>query len=114
MLDFSIKHIGINAADENEADSVANGFCNLLGVDKKVGNSSIFAGSVVEVMKKKYLGANGHIAVATTNVDRAVYHLKRKGYAFNEETASYDNEGRLKVIYLKDEIGGFAVHLVNK
>ena len=114
MLDFSVKHVGINAADESEAGSIADGFCELLGLEKKVGNSSVFAGGVIEVMKKKYLGTNGHIAVATTNVDRAVYHLKRKGYAFNEDTASYDGEGRLKVIYLKDEIGGFAIHLVNK
>lgn len=114
MLNFNIRHIGINAADEAEASSVAGAYADLLGLDKKVGNSSVFAGSMIEVMKKPYLGANGHIAVSTVNVDRAVFHLSRMGYRFNMDTASYDEEGRLKVIYLADEIGGFAVHFVNQ
>lgn len=114
MLGFELKHIGINSNDENEADKYADEFSKLLGVTKKIGNSSIFAGNMIEVMKKQYLGKNGHIAIGTTNVDRAVYHLIKQGYEFNYETAGYDEEGRLKVIYLKEEIAGFAVHLVNK
>lgn len=114
MLSFSVKHVGINAADESEAENVAGAFGSLLGLPVKPGNSSIFAGSLIEVMKKPYLGKCGHIAIATTNVDRAVYHLGRRGYSFNMETAKYDEEGRLKVVYLDGEIGGFAIHLVNK
>ncbi len=33
---------------------------------------------------------------------------------FDEDTAKYDKKGVLKAIYSKDEIGGFAVHLVQK
>ena len=33
---------------------------------------------------------------------------------FNEESAKRDAKGNLKAIYLKEEIGGFAVHLVQK
>ena len=36
------------------------------------------------------------------------------GYKFNEESAKRDAKGNLKAIYLKEEIGGFAVHLVQK
>ena len=114
MLSFSVKHVGINAADENEAQSVAGAFSTLLGLPTKVGNSSVFAGSLIEVMKKPYLGKCGHIGIATINVDRAVYHLERRGYKFNKETAKYDEEGRLTAIYFEEEIGGFAVHLVNR
>ena len=114
MLNFSIKHIGINAANEAESKEVAGRFADLLGTETKVGNSSIFAGSLIEVMKTPYLGACGHIAIATTNVDRAVYHLERRGYKFNMETAKYDADGRMTVVYLEGEIGGFAIHLVNR
>ena len=65
-------------------------------------------------MKTPYLGACGHIAVQTNSADRAFYHLSRQGYQFNMDTASYDADGHLKVVYLQDEIGGFAVHLVQK
>lgn len=114
MLGFEIKHIGINETDESAADKTAEQFSTLFGFDKKIGNSSIFAGKGIEVMKTPYLGRNGHIAIATNNVDRAFYHLSRKGCEFNMDTAAYDEDGHLKVVYLKDEFGGFAVHLVNK
>jgi len=36
------------------------------------------------------------------------------GVEFIEETAAYDEKGKLKVVYLKEEICGFAIHLVKK
>ena len=59
-------------------------------------------------------GTMGHLAIATGNVDRAVYHLGKKKVKFDESTCQYDDEGHLKFIYLADEIGGFAVHLTLK
>lgn len=114
MLGFEIKHIGINESDETSADATADKFDNFFGFTKKTGNSSIFAGTGIEVMKSPYLGKNGHIAIATNNVDRAFYHLSKKGCKFNMDTAKYDVDGHLKVVYLSDEFGGFAVHLVGK
>ncbi|MDR0800883.1 MAG: bifunctional 4-hydroxy-2-oxoglutarate aldolase/2-dehydro-3-deoxy-phosphogluconate aldolase [Endomicrobium sp.] len=114
MLGFEIKHIGINTPDAASADKTASAFENLFGFTKKEHSSSFFAGSGVEVMKKQFLGKNGHIAVGANNVARAVYYLKKAGAAFSEETASYDEAGNLRTIYLKEEIGNFAVHLVQK
>lgn len=113
MLGFELKHVGINAKSEDEADSVATSFEKLFGFAKNVGNSSIFAGSAVEVMKQPYLGANGHIAIQTNYIERAVYHMELQGFEFDKETAKYKN-GKMVAIYLKGEIGGFAVHLVQK
>lgn len=114
MLGFELKHIGINAENETEADNIATVFGNAFGYEKKVGNSSIFSGSVLEVMKTPYLGANGHIAIGTNYMERAIYHLEKQGFAFDMETARYDEKGNMKAVYLKEEIGGFAVHLVRK
>jgi hypothetical protein len=55
MLGFELRHIGINASDEVEADHVATSFEKLFGFVKNAGNSSIFAGTGIEVMKKPYL-----------------------------------------------------------
>ncbi|MGN0351670.1 MAG: bifunctional 4-hydroxy-2-oxoglutarate aldolase/2-dehydro-3-deoxy-phosphogluconate aldolase [Roseburia sp.] len=114
MLGFELKHVGINAESEEEADHIATVFGNAFGYEKKVGNSSIFSGSVLEVMKKPYLGKHGHIAIGTNYMERAIYHLERQGLVFDMETARYDEKGNMKAVYLKDEIGGFAVHLVRK
>lgn len=113
MLGFELRHIGINANGEEEADNVAGSFEKLFGFSKKVGGSSVFAGTAIEVMKQPYLGAHGHIAIGTNYIDRAVYHMELQGFEFDPETAKYKN-GKLVAIYLKGELGGFAVHLVQK
>jgi 2-dehydro-3-deoxyphosphogluconate aldolase/(4S)-4-hydroxy-2-oxoglutarate aldolase len=114
MLGFELKHVGINETDEESADLTAGTFEAIFGMTKKTGAGSIFAGTGIEVMKTPYLGANGHIAIGTNYIERAVYHLERQGVVFDEATAKRDDKGKLKAIYLKDEIGGFAVHLIQK
>ena len=115
MLGFELAHVGVNAENEEEAVKVANRFAFIFGMPAKVGNSSVFAGSALEVMKTPYLGKNGHIAVKTNYIERAVNYLSTVlGVEFNEESAKRDAKGNLKAIYLKEEIGGFAVHLVQK
>ena len=113
MLGFEIKHVGINCGDEAEAMAVAKKFSVLFGWPVKDGNSSVFAGTAVEAMKTPYLGAKGHIAVGCNSVVRAQAYLESMGFEFNAESAKEKN-GKLIAIYLKDEIGGFAVHLVQK
>ena len=114
MLGFNIKHVGINAKDEKEANKVADEYEALFGFTKKVGNSSIFAGSAVEVMKEPYLGQNGHLAIGTNYIERAIYHLENRGHKFDHSTAKYDDKKNMIAIYLKDEVGGFAIHLLQK
>ena len=115
MLGFELAHVGVNAENEEEALKAANRFAFLFGMPAKVGNSSIFAGTALEVMKTPYLGKNGHIAIRTNYIDRAVNYMESVlGVKFNEESAKRDAKGNLKAIYLDEEIGGFAVHLVQK
>ncbi len=114
MLGFSLRHIGINCESENDALDVAGFFDNNFGFTTKNGNSSVFAGIEIEAMKSVGRGAKGHIAIGTNSVARAKNYLETvKGLKFVEESANYKN-GKLNAIYIDGEIGGFAVHLVNK
>jgi 2-dehydro-3-deoxyphosphogluconate aldolase/(4S)-4-hydroxy-2-oxoglutarate aldolase len=113
MLGLEIAHIGINSENEKEAEKTAKLLCTLFELDLKPGNSSIFAGKEFEIMKSRGRGSHGHIAVATWNVDRAIYHLSRAGVSFDESTRTSDDKGT-KFIYLDGEIGGFAIHLTRK
>ena len=112
-LGFELAHIGINADNEKEAEEAADLICMFFGFDKKVGNSSIFAGKSFEIMKSPYLGKNGHIAIAVNNIDRGIAYLKAKGIGMKQDTAKEKN-GKLIAVYLDREIAGFAIHLLQK
>ena len=114
MLGFQLGHVGINCDNEAQAEQTAQTLCALFGLEYKPGNSSIFAGSAVECMKTPFRGTHGHIAIATNNVDRAIYHLGLKGVRFDESSRKTDAKGNTKAIYLQDELAGFAIHLMKK
>lgn len=115
MLGLEIGHIGINADSDSDAELIASRFALLFGNAQRNTSKSIFAGDLIEVMKPNTgRGKNGHIAVLTNSVDRACYHLGKQGFAFDLDSAKYDDDGSLKFIYLKDEIGGFGVHLIQR
>ncbi|MDR1662917.1 MAG: bifunctional 4-hydroxy-2-oxoglutarate aldolase/2-dehydro-3-deoxy-phosphogluconate aldolase [Endomicrobium sp.] len=114
MLGFEVQHVGINMPDVTSAIKTANKFENLFGFAKQEFSNSFFSGPNIEVMKKQLLGKNGHIAVRTNNVMRAMYYLRKAGVTFNDETASYSEAGGLRSVYLKDDIGNFSVHLIQK
>lgn len=112
-LGFELRHIGINTGSEEEAVSVAEMFENSFGFTKKVGSSSVFAGKEIEVMKTKFKGDKGHIAILTNNAERALAYLEKKGLTPDLDTAGYKN-GKLNSVYFKESFGGFAVHILQK
>lgn len=114
MLDFRLVHIGINSDGEQDALQTAGLFEKLFGWKVKAGNSSVFAGTEVECMKHNGRGTHGHIAVSTINVRRAVAQLEMQGVQFDRDSFRTDGNGRLTVAYLKDEVAGFAIHLVER
>ena len=114
MLDFSLAHVGLNMKSSSEAENIVNKFENIFGFKKEENPNSIFAGSYIEVMRFPYLGKNGHIAIFTNFIERAVAYLERNSIKISKETAKYDSNGKLGAVYLQDEIGGFAIHLVQK
>lgn len=113
VLGFELAHVGINCDNGEEALAVCGSFERAFSFEVKPGNSSNFASAAVEVMKSRYLGKNGHLAVRTNKMEAAVVELAKRGFAVDRETAKYKG-GRLTAVYLKNEIGGFAVHLLQK
>lgn len=114
MLGFDLAHVGINLTSSKDALDLAGAFKNFFGFETKDGNSSVFSGGVIELMKEPYLGKNGHIAIQTNYIERAVYHLEKRGVQFDEDTKKFDKDGKFVAIYLKGDFGGFALHLVQK
>jgi 2-dehydro-3-deoxyphosphogluconate aldolase / (4S)-4-hydroxy-2-oxoglutarate aldolase len=114
MLGFDIAHVGINTSDASSSLEVAKKFSAVFNMPLKEGNSSNFAGAGIEVNKGKGLGTNGHIAIKTNSIFRAIAYLERNSIAIDMSTAKGPEGGQIVAVYLKDEIGGFAVHLLQK
>lgn len=111
MKKYRLAHVGINCENAKEAMQAAKLFEAMFGMDAEDGESSVFAGGAVECMKQPSRGRNGHIAIAVPDVQAAAAELESKGFALDCTTKKYKPDGTLKVIYLAEEICGFAVHL---
>lgn len=108
---FSFGHMGINNADEATGAQAARLFAELFGFPLKEGSGSFFASDSIEVMKKPFLGARGHIGIRCNNAERAVARFRDLGIGVKAETEKLE-KGRLKTIYLDLEIAGFAIHII--
>jgi 2-dehydro-3-deoxyphosphogluconate aldolase/(4S)-4-hydroxy-2-oxoglutarate aldolase len=113
LLGFEFAHMGINTSGESNAEELGTYFDKAFGLRTKKGNSSDFAGGEIELVKGKGLGENGHIAIRTNHIDRAMSYLKKKGYRIAKETIKLKN-GLTTAVYLQDNVAGFAVHLLQK
>ena len=113
VLGFELAHVGINCESEEQSRAVCNEMKKAFDFEIKSGNSSDFVSAGVEVMKSMYMGRNGHLAVRTNKIDTAIAELTRRGFAVDMGTAKYKGD-RMVAVYLKNEIGGFAVHLLQK
>lgn len=111
---FELEHIGINTENDTEALELAKLLSEIFNLIPRHGQKSEFAGDYFECMKAPFLGKNGHIAMRTLDLESAVEELGGKGISFNMETATYDEEGKIKNIYLAGEYGGFAIHILRK
>ena len=112
MLGFKLAHLGINCENAEEAKKSAFLIEKMFGMSVKEGNSSVFADTAFEFMKSPYLGKNGHIAISTNFIDRAVAYFERNGFKFSKDSAKYNEKGKLSAIYFEDDFFGFAIHLV--
>ena len=113
VLGFEVAHIGVNCPDAESSLSLCGSFSEAFGFETKLGNSSNFSTAAIEVMKSNYLGEKGHIAIRTNRMEAAICELAAKGFQIDPDTAKYKGD-RMIAVYLRQEFGGFAVHLLQK
>jgi 2-dehydro-3-deoxyphosphogluconate aldolase/(4S)-4-hydroxy-2-oxoglutarate aldolase len=113
-LGFELAHIGINMPDADSSQAVTKQFSAMFNFPVKEGNSSNFAGTGIEVNKSIGLGKNGHIAIRTNSIPRAITYLERNGFVVDLSTAKGPAGGAMVAVYMKEEVGGFAIHLLQK
>ena len=112
-LGFELAHVGINHESEKEAAATVEALCRAFQLDPVPKNSCIFAGTAVEAMKSPFLGTKGHVGFYTNSVSRAVAYFEKLGIAIDRDHIKQDEKG-LVAVYLKEEIAGFAFHVVRR
>lgn len=116
VLGFEMFHLGINMENTAAACQLADDLHSAFRMKPRDnGPSSRFVGTEFEIMKRMYRGKNGHFAIGTNNVDRAMAYVTSKGYEMDMDTA-YVSDGRILTVYMKEEynFGGFAAHFTQK
>ncbi|WP_368179145.1 bifunctional 4-hydroxy-2-oxoglutarate aldolase/2-dehydro-3-deoxy-phosphogluconate aldolase [Anaerotruncus colihominis] len=110
MFDPQLCHVGMNCAGAQEAEQRAKALDRLFGFAPRELPGAWFAGSAAELVKKPFLGAHGHLAIAVNHIERAMAWYQAHGVAFREEGLVMDGAG-VVAVYLQEEVGGFAIHL---
>ena len=111
ILGFEIGHIGINCNGAEESKQICDMFGRAFGFAYMPSDGpSDFSSRQIEIKKYGGRGTKGHLAIVTNSIDCAIGEMKRRGIALDEELVYED--GKLIAAWLKDEIGGFAVHLM--
>lgn len=111
LFDMYVAHVGINATAPEEAKQIAETFQTLMGLDVNQTPKSYFAGTLVEVMNQNGRGTNGHIGFHVNDIAAAEKWFEARGFEINEESRALLPDGSTKLVYFKQEIGGFAIHL---
>ncbi len=111
-LGFELAHIGINHSDEQSAIGTAESISDIFRMNARYMNSAVFAGTAVEAVKSMGYGVKGHIGFYTNSVSRAMAYFENKGIKLNYDSIKRNKAGDITCIYLRDEIAGFAFHIV--
>ena len=110
-LGFTLAHVGFNHGSSEEAAKTAELLCRMFRLNPDPRSKCTFAGPYFENMNFKFYGEKGHIGIRSNSIRRAVAYLESQGFEFNQDSCQYKN-GELTCIYLKDEIAGFAFHII--
>lgn len=111
LFDLYVAHVGINATNPKEAEKIARQLSALMGIPAVEQPPSFFAGTLVEVMKNGGRGTNGHIGFHVNNIPAAEKYFAERGLEVDETSRRLNPDGSTFLVYFKDEIAGFALHL---
>lgn len=111
-LQFQFVHMGVNCLDGAEAAQAAQLMQAMFGIPARDGKDSIFSVPGIEWMKGSGRGTHGHIGIGTADIHAARRYLEALGYTFDQDSAKYDEGGNLIVLYLSQQLCGFALHLL--
>ena len=85
--------------------------CRLTGETKIAAGGGFFAGTIAEICAEPTPGDYGHLCIDTDDMPRALAYYARRGIALDPEYTFRDEDGAIRLAYLKEKVGGFSIHL---
>ena len=113
MQGFELAHFGINANGKDDAVAMTEKL-GAFGMAVSETSKGFFMDKSIEIMNLNGPGTHGHIGYKVNNIARTMAYVKKLGYTINESSFTYDAKGKVKFFYVNEEIGGFAVHFIQK
>ena len=113
LFDMYVAHVGINATDPADADRIAGEFNDLMGLEARDTPVSVFSDTLVETMKQNGRGTKGHIGFHVNDMVAAEKWFSEHGMEVNEDSRALNADGTTRLVYFKQEIGGFAIHITS-
>ncbi len=113
LMNFEFLHVGINMDSAADALNLSKKFEDCFGWQNRMGNVSVFCGSGIEILNFRGRGTMGHLAIRTSNVDRAIFYLEQRGMRVDPESIRRTGH-RATFAYMQGEFGGFAIHLIQR
>lgn len=111
LFGFRLAHVGVNATCSEDASGIADQFVSLMGMSRSETPKSYFADTSVEVMSGGGRGTNGHIGFHVDDVPAAERYFAARGLEVDEGSRALNPDGSTFLVYFKQEIGGFAIHI---
>lgn len=106
---FELLRVGLNSENSDAAAAAARTLCGLFGFALTQTDCSACAAGLLEFTGFGTRGTLGRLCVGVHSVSRAAHYLKRLGCALDEPERDVSQP-----VFLREEIGGFAVMLVSK
>ena len=113
MQGFEFAHMGINANGKEDALAMTKAL-EAFGLMTSETSKSFFMDKVIEIMNLNGPGKHGHIGFKVNNAERTMAYVKKLGYTINEDSYLFDSKGKVRFFYVNEEIGGFAIHFIQK
>ena len=113
-LEFKIAGMIVASENTERAEANAERLAALFGFSRVSDDNFAVVDNIIKFAKAKQYGRAGSFIVETDFLERAVDYLKERGIEFIDESARYDANGELSMIYLDFLIGGFAIRLEQK
>ena len=82
-----------------------------MGLPKEEKEPSFFSGTLVEIMKQDGRGEKGHIAFHVDDLPAAEKWFEARGFEIDETSRRLLFDGSISLVYFKEQIAGFAIHL---
>lgn len=112
LFGLRLTHVGINAASDEEAEAIAERFQTLMGLKRNVvAPISVFSDTAVEIMKGCGRGEHGHIGFHVDDISAAEKWFEARGFTIDNDSRALNPDGSTHLVYFKEPIGGFAIHI---